>query len=796
MDDHSLLTLEYQKIKNLIQSYAASDLGRDQLEALRPASTLLDMKGRVNLGREFFALALQYGNFPIGDLFDPIPLLESTAQSGQLLEPMELRQIARFLQVAQKVKDFMAQVEGGIAPRVQELCADLFPCADLRSRIELCIDDNGHITDDASHHLRKIRREVKIARTRVKKHLDHYLNSAEYKDVVLENIITLRQDRYVIPLRSNFRGKINGVVQGHSASGSTFYVEPAETVEFNNKVATMLGQEREEEYRIIAEINELLRSRMRALRENVTGLARIDLYSACVRYAIARGGTWLPVTEQRAAVCHALRHPLLGDHAVPVDIQIGHDFHTLLITGPNTGGKTLGLKALGVAVLCHNSGLPVLCSEQSSIGYFDSVYADIGDEQSIEQNLSTFSSHIVNIARMASVAGERSLILLDELGSGTDPEEGGALAVGVLRYFIERKALVVATTHHNAVKRFAYNTPGVENACMEFDFATLQPTYRILFGQQGESSALAIAEKYGLPRTIVNYSREFLNGEMTEGIKTIQALERKLERHVKKDQEFRLKREQLEARLATLEEREQQTKRRSEAILEQATMQAESLLKEARREAEAYVRSMKQSAQHSTSQSATLPSDVRQSRQNFKTVSDKVSADAMKLRLGRLQKLEKLTVGAAVYVQKLDRDGVILAIDGKMVEVNVDGMRIKTTPEALYAPQTPPAPKQKIAKKKSAEEITASYGVTITGLKQELMLVGERVEEGLEMLEKYLAQAIMTDWEYVRIVHGLGSGKLKRAVREYLTKSPSVKEWRDGEAFEGGIGATVVTLKG
>ncbi|ADU65536.1 MutS2 family protein [Desulfurispirillum indicum S5] len=780
--NHALAVLEYARLKELLKEFTVSSLGKRELDRLEPAHSYLDVRSRHAISLEFYLLNRDHGGIPFGPLYDPLWLWEKIGQKGELLEPGELLQVARFLLVVKGVKAFLAELAGDTFVRSREMGGDLHPCADLKSRIELCIEEGGQISDSASPNLKRIRRELRTARSRVKKQMERYLSDAQYKDIIIDPIITIRRDRYVIPLRSNFKGKIDGIVQDHSASGGTFFVEPKESVELNNRLAELQAGEREEEYRIIRELGELVQSRLRALQENTALLARMDMYTAFARYAIRYHGTFLEPSQHKGCCLPRLRHPLLKN-PVPVDAYLGGEHPSmLLITGPNTGGKTIALKSLGLAVLSHNSGMPVLCSEvESFMGYFDSVFADIGDEQSIEQNLSTFSGHIVNIAHVAGNATERSLVLLDELGSGTDPEEGGALAVGILEYFRQRKCSVVATTHHNAVKRYAFTTGGIGNACMEFDLQTLQPTYRILYGYQGESSALAIAQRHGLPGEILETSRNFLESQSGEEAKTIAALERKLEKFARRSDQFERESRELKEKLRTVTLQQQNLDSEAQHILQQATMQARDILRQARREADGYIKKLKDTSvrQHAEAQA------------EFNQLSRQVYAEADRMERSHLEKPLSLEPGQRVFVAKLQRDGTIVSRSGKSVQVEVGGMTIKSRADELFAPRDTQSPTPAASEGRKS---VSNYQAPATSVKPELLLVGKRVEEALDELEKYISSAAVAERESVRIVHGLGSGRLKRAVREYLQQSPLVKELRDGEAFEGGLGATVVQL--
>ncbi|MBB5021453.1 endonuclease MutS2 [Desulfurispira natronophila] len=781
----ALAVLEYPKIKEFLKSFVTSSLGRRALDDLQPGQSYMEVRSRIAVGQEFLLLCRDFSQPPMGGLEDPLPLLEKTGTQGQILEPAELFRLSTFLASIKNLKDYFAAMEGDF-PRSREIGGDLQPCADLKSRIDMCIEESGHISDGASAVLRKVRRDLRTLRTRVRKQMERYLGDPQYKDVIIDNIVTLRRDRYVIPLRSNFKGKIDGIVLDHSASGGTFYVEPREVVDVNNRLATLHAQEREEEYRIISELSQLVQSRMRALQANVALVERIDMYIGFANYALKHDGTYLETRQSRGCCLPGLRHPLL-ENPVAVDTRLGGDFPPmLLITGPNTGGKTLALKSAGLAVLSHNSGIPVLCRENESfMGYFAAIYADIGDEQSIEQSLSTFSSHIVNIAHAAKSVDERSLVLLDELGSGTDPEEGGALAVGILQYFAQRKCCLMATTHHNAVKHFAHRNHQVENACMEFDSQTLQPTYRILYGQQGQSSALDIAARYGLPLEIVDAARNFRESSTGEAARTIAALERKLERYVRDDEAFQSRSRRLEQELQALQQQKQQLQQQSSRNLEQASLQARDIVRQARQEAKRYLQNLKSSSDQ----------EARRQQARFESMAQQVFADAQQMERSHLQKLSNIAAGDQVYVAKLQRDGTVITVRGKKAEVEVGGLRTQVGVDELFAPRGQAGSATvHTSSGHAAESAAPAYVGPHHAVSPELMLVGKRVEESLGELEDYLSRAISADLDSVRIIHGMGTGRLKRAVRHYLDQVPQVKNYRDGEAFEGGLGATVVEL--
>lgn len=782
MNAQTYQTLEYDQFREQLGAWCSNSLGRRRLQALEPATEISEIRARAALGREFQDL-LRICSIPLGGIEDIGPLLQDIQHSHEIPEAGDLHLLARFLEAVSRLREFSGDLEREQFPRLLELFAGLFACADLRSRIELCIDANGRITDEASAQLRKIRRDIKIARGRVQRHLERYLKRPEFRDVVVDQLVTVRQDRFVIPLRSNFRGKIDGVVQGHSASGGTFYVEPTEVVEFNNQLASMRAAEREEEYRILRDIDALVRARLDALETNARILGQIDLQVALATYADKCGGSFLEPDSRPGMLLEQLRHPLLGEDAVPVDVRLESPVRALLITGPNTGGKTLAIKAAGLAVLCCNAGIPVLCQEGASrLAFFDSVYADIGDEQSIEQSLSTFSSHVVNIARIAREAGERSLVLLDELGSGTDPEEGAPLGVGILHAFLQRRCHLLATTHLGALKRWAMSEPAVRSAAVAFDLASLQPEYRLLYDRQGESGALLIAERYGLDADIVQRARLFREEQLTEGLRTIESLERQLEGYRKREAEFREQREALESRLQQLDREQRARVAAAQRERDRALEEADRILREVRVESERYRKSMKKSAVASAD------------RERFDQLRRDVGDRAQQVRRGRLEPLMgDPQPGDLVHLERMGKDGRVIAVRGRQVEVDLSGMRVQVKRDQLFAPRDPDRSR---AQSSATPQTSEDHGIRSADAKPELKLIGMTRDEAIPELERYLAAVALSSYPRVRIIHGLGTGRLKRAVQEYLRQAGAPwSNFRAGEAHEGGLGATVIELE-
>jgi DNA mismatch repair protein MutS2 len=682
-------------------------------------------------------------------------------------------------------------------PLLADVAARIEPCEGLLDEIGRCISEQGEVVDHASPKLARIRREMRTAHERLLDKLNRIVANSNNVSYLQEALITQRGGRYVLPIKAEFKGRIPGVVHDTSASGATLFVEPLSVVEMGNRWRELQIEERREIDRILAELSARVADLAEELAWTVEALADLDLAFAKARYANeleATEPTMLSFKGRRtdrhpgsALDLRQARHPLLDPKTVvPIDVYLAEEYYVLVITGPNTGGKTVSLKTVGLMCAMAQSGLHLPVAEGSTLSVFDGIYVDIGDEQSIEQSLSTFSGHLSNIITILERADENSIMLLDELGAGTDPVEGSALARALLSHVLARRITTLVATHYSELKAFAHTTPGVENASLEFDLETLAPTYRMQIGLPGRSNAFAIAERLGLSREIVRSAQAMVSPEEleTETLLTeIQQAHREAtvarDEAVLAERQAAEKERRLDARLAAIEAERT-------AILGEARAQARQELAQVQEE----LRAMKDAMAEQQSQSSLGETWLAQARARLEAQEEMVAPPPPPAPPETVTLPGEIGVGDTVWIAGLNTTGKVTALDGDSADVQVGsfGVQVKQKSLERRAGHTPPE-----AEAPAAATVLSSQR---PALDVELDLRGQRVEEALIEVDKYLDDAFLTGMPLVRIVHGKGTGSLRQAVRQQLKKHPLVKSHRSGEQGEGGSGVTVAYLVG
>lgn len=734
----------------------------------------------------------------IGGARDLRAVLERARRGGRLT-PQELLDVAQTLHATQL---FGARLRDWHGRHLSEIRDDLDPAPELRERIERSVDEAGEILDSASTELVAIRRRLRIAQDRVRERLNAMLRSSELAGVIGEAIVTVRDGRYVIPIRAEAKGRVKGIVHDQSASGATLFIEPLSVVELNNAWTEATLAEQREEERILDDLSRRVEERAESLRASLDALAKADLWLARARLGEQMDGVRPAISADAVELLEA-RHPLLGAAAVPIDLRLGERFgyRALVVTGPNTGGKTVTLKTLGLLSLMHQVGLRVPAASGARLPVFRRVMADIGDEQSIAQSLSTFSSHLRNVVRFMNAAGNDTLVLLDEAGAGTDPTEGSALAMAIIARLLALGATVAATTHYAELKTFATEHENVTNASVEFDVKTLRPTYRLEIGLPGKSQAFAIAQRLGLPESVLADARERVSAEHATLEQTLAAVERA---QAERTEELERARAERDAALAERERaRAGMSRARHEAgeILAEARRAADDLLARAEREVADTRRELtrQRNLRGARRAARTTPADAgaafdelarraATARQEASSVTLRGDADVAE---PSAQPTTQPRVGLWGRSRTLGTTGRIADISGRTGRVTLEtndarvvvpGEDVEVMPE----PITGPAPRDLAAddlRRRAAERVSPR-----------LDLRGERVEAALEQLEAYLDEALLAGLDAVTILHGTGTGALRRAVRERLAEHPRVRSTRTGRREEGGDQATVVEL--
>ncbi len=788
MDPKSIALLEFPLVRQRLAAATGFPPGRRLAEALLPAADPILVEIGLDETSQVRALLAEHPSAGIGGAHDIGPAIERAARGGRL-DAVQFADISQTLEAAGRLRDVLAADR---RPLLHDLSRTLHPLPGLRSTLERSFDPTGELLDTASPRLGALRRATRIAYERLRSRLEQLVHSSELGAALQDPIVTLRNGRYVVPVRADARSRVKGIVHDASGSGQTLFVEPLVAVEMGNAWREAQLAEAAEVERILDELSALVGSQAGLLREMLEALARFDLWSAKAHLAEEMDATRAETGTRPEIILKGARHPGLSGRVVPIDVELGTEFRALLVTGPNTGGKTVTLRTIGLLVLMHQAGLHVPADPGSRLPIMQDVFADIGDEQSVAQSLSTFSGHLRSIVRIAAAAGPATLVLLDELGAGTDPTEGSALAQALLDHFLRAGALVAATTHYAELKVYAHTTPEVRNASVEFDLETLSPTYRLRIGLPGGSQAFAIAERLGLPAAIVADARS----RLTEGQ---QAFEETL----------------ASIRAADLAAREALDRARSaEQRAAEAQRSADDERRRARRERDEAVTAARTDAERLVED---LRADIRGARRRLEreTVTAPALDELMERAEDRLGRMPAPTpapapvapaarvdwrVGARARSRSSGWEGRVVALErgGRRATLEVGGMRVSAATADLEPAVAPAAdarpPGRPRPEQEEASGITRLRLDRARSIASSLDVRGARVEEALDVVGRYFEDASLAGLERATVIHGLGTGALRDAVRSAAAAHPLVRAVRPGERGEGGDGATIVSF--
>ncbi len=790
MNDRVQRLLEFDKIKNRLKELAGSEMGKDLIEQMVPSSAPDRIKGWQQETSEASALIIQLGQIHMGPVHDVRPGLQLAAIGSYML-PWQLLQMADTLRTARTLKKTIltASDEGQKYPLISGLASEITVLKEIEELIERSIVSEDEISDNASPELRRIRRAIENANISIRKKLDQLIHSQENQKYLQDALVTIRQDRFVVPVKAEHKSSIKGLVHDQSGSGATLYIEPIAVVELNNQLRELKLQERDEIIRILTEISGKISVYSSAIQANLTILAQLDSFIAKGRLSIYMKGVEPELNTRGFIKIRNGRHPLLDPrNVVPTNIWLGEAFHTLLITGPNTGGKTVTLKTTGLMCLMFQTGLHIPADFGTTLPVFDDIFADIGDEQSIEQSLSTFSSHMKNIVGILADVSPNSLVLLDELGAGTDPTEGAALAMAILSRLHKQGIRTIATTHYNELKQFALTKPGFENASVEFSVETLSPTYRLLIGIPGKSNAFEISAKLGLTEDVIEHARLFVNRDSIQFEDVLTQIEEsRRAAEADRDEALRLKldAEKLKKRL---DERSDKLSDQKDRILNEAKEEARKLIKSAKEESEAVIRELRQySGQLDKEGNRKIEEARNKLRQVNGSLQEKLH-DVEALTPDEI--LTDLRLGEQVKVITLNQIGTVQSLPDQSGEVYVQLgiMKIKVPLNQLKRVQ-----EEKQTKKKYQGSETG--GPRVEAVAMEVDVRGLDLEEAWMNVDKFIDEAYLSKLEKVHIIHGKGTGTLRRGLQDYMKRHPHVKSMRDGGYYEGGNGVTVVELK-
>ncbi|MCY9666073.1 endonuclease MutS2 [Paenibacillus alginolyticus] len=786
MNKKIIKTLDYQKILHKLAHHASTSLGKDAVEKLEPKGDFELVKLRLQATDEAVNVERLKGNAPFGGIRDIRSSLHRV-RIGGMLNPAELLDISTTMFGTRRLKRFVLAVHEEYAiPMLKGQVELLTENKPLEDKINSCIDENAVVVDGASPELGRVRSELRTGEGRVRERLEQMLRNSSVQKMLQDVLITIRNDRFVIPVKSEYRSSFGGMIHDQSASGATLYIEPDAIVQLNNKIRELKFKEEVEIEKILRALSELVAEQVDLLVLDVDQLAELDFTFAKAGLARELKATMPRLNDRGFIKIKRGRHPLIAaDSVVPLDLELGNDFSQIIVTGPNTGGKTVSLKTVGLLSLMAMSGLFVPAEEGSQLCVFDAIYADIGDEQSIEQNLSTFSSHMTNIISILRDMTPKSLVLLDELGAGTDPAEGSALAISILDYIHQIGCRIIATTHYSELKAYAYQKQGTINASMEFDIQTLSPTYRLLVGVPGRSNAFAIAERLGLSKRIIEHARTQVGEEDKRVESMIASLEEnRLIAEAERQSAERMRREAEEMRL-TLEAQQAKFDEQRDKLLEKAERDAREAVAKARREADEIIADLRRMAQEEAGgvKDHRLVEAKRRLDQAAPELREKQVRAAKK-------RPERIEAGDEVRVVTLGQKGhVVEVVSATEATVQLGIMKMKVELSNL----------EKIgstAQKKPAHQVATTVKRTRDdNIRMELDMRGLNMEDALIEADRFLDESFLGNLGQVYLIHGKGTGVLRTGMQEYLRRHKHVKSYRMGNYNEGGAGVTIVELK-
>ena len=799
----NLTKLEFNKILEKLSQYCTTNLGKDLSMNILPSKSRESVIYLLSQTSTAFSLITKYGNLPLDEIANITPYIKNL-ESYIPLTPKPLLDIAKILKISNDLKEYYNNIENPELSILNDKFQELYSNPGIYQKIKSAIIDENNISDDASKTLNSLRRNRRRLESGIKEKLNSFIHSSSYSKYIMEPIITIRNDRFVIPVKIEYKENVNGLIHDISASGSTVYIEPTSVFDLNNQINNIKLEENIEIEKILEDLSTLLYPIVDNLKETVNIIGEIDLIFAKAKYSKDIDGIEPIINTEKFIDLKQARHPLIDSKSVvPIDISLGKDYDSLIITGPNTGGKTVTLKTVGLLCLMALSGLHIPAKENSSIFVFDNIYADIGDEQSIQESLSTFSSHIKNIIDILSKSTENSLVLIDELGSGTDPIQGANLAISILERFYNNKTLTISTTHYPELKHYALITDGFENASSEFDIENLRPTYKILIGVPGKSNAFAISKKLGLPSDILERAENLLtedNISVEELIKNIYddklLIEKEKEKILKNSNQVELLRKQLENNVSNVELREKE-------IIEKAKTEAKNILISAKEEANSIIKDLndlynKAESDLSNKESLKNANKLRENlNSDLKKYLDRKETPATENNTTNSLDPSDIKIGNEVLVKPFNMIGTVLTHPTRNNEIMVQFGSTKTTVKISNL--------EKITQQKNTSSKSNNYNnsnkykksldLKAKSISPEIIVIGQTVDDAIFVIDKYLDDCYLSNLPSARIVHGKGTGKLREGIHTFLRKHPLVKSFRLGTFGEGEMGVTIVELK-
>lgn len=769
--------LEFDKVRDHLQQLVASEPARELAAHLTPITNLQLIELELQRVSEAKELLIVEGAVPLDGIKDILPALKRASIENHVLNSRELLEIASTLRASRTLASFITKRQKNY-PQLAKFLAELYSDKVIEYNILECIDEEGRMRDTASKELFRIRHEFISTADALRKRLASILKRVSEKDLLQEEIVTTRDGRMVVPVKTEYKKQVPGFIHSSSASGATVFIEPAETLDLNNALTELQLSEQREIANILANLTAQVREIQPHLEPMLATLSTLDLLFAKAKYSIEILGNPPRMSNEFLVRLYQARHPVLlqrhrREEVVPLDIELGDSVRTLVITGPNAGGKSVAMKCVGLLSLCAQSGLHIPAAPESELGVFESIFVDIGDEQSIEDDLSTYSSHLLRMRDVVVGANSHSLVLLDEIGAGTDPAEGGALAASILTELTQREAMTIATTHHGMLKAFAHETPHVSNASMEFDQETLKPTYRFRFGVPGSSYALELAKRLDLPLTVVNRARALVGDEKIKLENLLADLERQTQEYRSQIRDVSAERDKLNSLVKVYEEKMKDLREELKVIRKQAVEEARDIVQGARALIERSVKEIRESSAEKKT--------VQTARQNVQEFRKKIQELTVTEQLTPQATLE---VGDTVRVRDSSQEGEIVELKPPAATVLFGNAKLKVRLETLLKVK---------GRKDPAVESASSPLYTPEG-KTEIDLRGMLGDEAIPQVERFLDDALVSGLHRVDIIHGKGTGALRKRISEFLKTYPHIKSFRLGEWNEGGAGVTVVEL--
>ncbi|MCR1949696.1 MULTISPECIES: endonuclease MutS2 [unclassified Clostridium] len=785
MEERTLRVLEFNKIKEKLKEYAVTHGGKNIIDNLIPYDTVFEVKNKLKESNEALDLLITKGNPPFEGLFDVREGVER-AKKGGVLSAGQLLRIGGMLKCSRRFKEYIARREDEVPHIIlEDLAYILTPIKNLEDIIEMSIISEEEISDKASSTLNGIRRSLKEKNSSVRDKINSIVRAnAKY---LQDALYTMRGDRYVLPVKAEYKGAVPGLVHDQSSTGATLFIEPMSLVNLNNEIKELKLKEKAEIERILMDLSNKVYENIETVESNYKILTELDFIFAKGKYASSLNAICPEVNEDRSFDIIQGRHPLIDPKiVVPSDIYLGKEFNTLMITGPNTGGKTVTLKTVGLLHLMGLSGLLIPAKDASSISFFTKIFADIGDEQSIEQSLSTFSSHMTNIVKIMKEADDSSLVLFDELGSGTDPVEGAALAIAIIDTLRDQGSRLIATTHYSELKGYALRTPGIENASVEFDVETLRPTYRLLIGVPGKSNAFEISKRLGLQDDVINKAKSNISSENLQFEDLIRDLQEKsilANRDAREAKRIKTEAEELKKKY---DEKFKKLEEVRDKAYNEARREAKDIIAKAKDEADEILKAMRELEKLGISQGGRAR--LEEERKKLKDSLEKKEESLYKTRENTGEVIEKVILGMDAYLPSLNQNVIIISMPDSRGEVQVEAGIMKINVKLKDLRKVNNAPTKKEKKKRELK-------LNLKSVENRVDLRGMDAEEACYKADKYLDEAYMANLGEVTIVHGKGTGVLRKAINDMLKRHPHVKSYRLGEYGEGGDGVTIAILK-